>query len=161
MSSIADFRLIETSKLDGLKNSAKTQKSFFGKVTDKYFDYLENNSLKLEEFKWSGQIYECLVVYFEENGIIFNDLIYNELSEYLSAEREAICIIITEEEKSKYINSLNPDNYNLNELKDYYNDFYGTNEGDEVGQAMLDGINLLYKNIHAITENNVLVFGVY
>ena len=55
MSGIADFRIIETAKLESLKGVSEiiVKKSFFKKtVIDGYWDFLENNSKKLEDFKF-------------------------------------------------------------------------------------------------------------
>jgi hypothetical protein len=53
MSAIADFRIIETEKLEALKAAAeiKTTKGFFSKtVTDNYQQFLELNTTKLADF---------------------------------------------------------------------------------------------------------------
>lgn len=70
MSAIADFRIIQTDKLDGLKESAEIiiKKGFFKKtVTDNYWSFLENNSSKLKDFERSGYLFTNLLLFLQEN----------------------------------------------------------------------------------------------
>lgn len=64
MSAVASFYLLEKSKLEELVSNAQiiVKKSFFSKkITDNYWDYLTNNSIKLEGLDgWLGiYLFEC------------------------------------------------------------------------------------------------------
>ncbi len=56
MSSIADFRIIATNKLSELEEASKisVKKGLFKKtIVDNYWEFLNLNTEKLEEFNWS------------------------------------------------------------------------------------------------------------
>ena len=160
MSTIADFRMIEKIKLQALRESASPKKGFFGRIKDNYFTFLDQNSMKLIEYKGSGYLYATLLVYLEENGIDLMDSDQNELAAYISEERESTFFIFTEEHKVKYMDKLNPPNFNEEELEQYYNDFNGTDE-DGIGKELINGIAILQKNIKQIKENSVILLGIY
>ncbi|HOQ00566.1 MAG TPA: hypothetical protein PK604_07030 [Acetivibrio clariflavus] len=120
-------------------------------------DYLDNNTKELKDYGWSGYVYLALLEYLKEKGIDLMKSSYDEISEYISKERESTFFIFTQEHKLKYLDKLKPENFDETELKDYCNDFFGADE-DNAGQAMLDGIKLLYENIQYVTENSVILF---
>jgi hypothetical protein len=157
MSTIVDFRLIDTSKLEELKSNSMPKKGLFGKVKDIYFEYLEKNTKQLEDYGWSGNVYLALLEYLEEKGIELMKSAYYEISEFISAARESTCFIFTKEHKLKYLEKLDPSNFDETELKDYCNSYFETDETD-AGQAMLDAIKLLQTNLQKITEDSVIIF---
>ncbi len=70
MSAIAQFNLIEIAKLDDLKKAAMPTKKLL-KTIDNFFSYLNENSTELKEYPFSGYIYGTLLIYLEEQGIIY------------------------------------------------------------------------------------------
>lgn len=160
MSAIADFRLIDITKLKELERVAKPYKGLFGKVRDSYFDFLNQNAISLREYEWSGYIYGTLLVFLEEKGINLMKSRYDSLSKFITESRNSTCFIFDEEHKGNYDEMLKPENFNEVELGQYYNEFNETNE-ENAGKAMLDGIEVLHESIGCITSGKVIVFGIY
>jgi len=91
MSAIADFRLIETSKLNDLLNNAeiKVEKKLFGKkLIDNYWNYLNANSMRLKDFNWSGYIFADLLIFLQEKkGIDLLNGKYNDIVDAIIERR--------------------------------------------------------------------------
>lgn len=160
MSAIADFRLIEISKLKELEKVAKPVKGLFGRVKDAYFAYFDKNSLRLREYEWSGFVFGTLLVFLEGKEILLMKSCFDDLSESITKSRDSACFIFTEEHRINYGKKLDPANFIETELKKYYNDFNEIND-ENAGKAMLDGIEVLYENINRITADKVIVFSIY
>lgn len=99
MSVIADFRLIETSKLNDLLAHAeiKIEKGFLSqKVIDNYWNFLNANSKKLKDFNGSGYIFANLLVFLaEEKGIQLLKSEYDDIAEALVNKRGSSIFVLT------------------------------------------------------------------
>lgn len=72
MSAIASFYLLDTSKLDDLKQNAEVsiKKGLFSKkMTDSYWDYLASNATEQKRFDGSGYVYANLLAFLQEEKI--------------------------------------------------------------------------------------------
>src|SRR4249919_2188398 len=110
MSAIADFRIIETSKLNDLRDNAeiKIEKKLFSKkVIDNYWDYLNANSKKLKDFDWSGYIFANLLIFLvEKKGIDLLKGKYDDIANVIVERRQNSTIIFTFDHKEKYLSDL-------------------------------------------------------
>ena len=69
MSGLADSRLIDVSKLKDLRNAAeiKFERGFLSNLKiDGYQRFLDMNTKKLKDFKWSGFVFAHLLVFLKE-----------------------------------------------------------------------------------------------
>ena len=164
MSVIADFRLIETSKLNDLRENAeiKIEKKLFSKkVLDKYWDYLDSNSKKLEDFEGSGYIFGNLLVFLDEKkGIDLLKSDYDEIANSIVEKRQSSVFILTFDHRQKYLDKLNPDNFSLDELITFNTEFSEDNDM-EFAKAEIEAIKLLRDNLNLLTgDNNVILLNV-
>ncbi len=158
MGAVADFRLLNKSCINELKSNATIQKKLFKKI-DTYYKYMDNNSIKLEDFKWSGYIFATLLIYLEEKEINLMDSELKVLADFLCDKRNSSHFIFTFEHK-KYLKDLKNTHFDETQMNSYYNDFNQTDELS-IGSKMLDGIKLLGKNLERLNEDSFIVLSIY
>ena len=160
MSAIADFRLIETTKLNELRNNAeiKTQKNLLSKKTiDNYWDYLDSNSKKLKDFGYSGYIFANLLIYLAENkGIDLLKSMHDEIANSIAERRQNSTIILTYDQRKTYLNQLDADRFNLEELIAFNKDF-SEDEDPELAKAEIEGIKALRDSLEQLQGDNHVV----
>ena len=160
MSAIADFRIIQTDKLDGLKESSEiiVKKGFLKKtVTDNYWDFLESNSSKLKDFEWSGYIFGNLLIYLQENKQI--DLLSSEfdsIANWISEKRSASVMIFTLNHKKFYLDKLELGNFNETELIAFNKDF-SEDESPELAKAEMDGIKFIRESLMELKNDKEVI----
>lgn len=160
MSGLADFRLIETSKLKDLRNAAeiKFERGFLSKMKiDGYPRFLEMNAKKLKDFKWSGFVFAHLLVFLKEKkGINLLDNEFTPDAMDIANKRQNSTIIFTYNQKQESIYKLIPDNFNLQELIDFNKEF--SNEANpELAKVELEGVKSLKENLEFIIDDNVVI----
>jgi hypothetical protein len=160
MSAIADFRLIEKSKLDDLNKAAEIiiKKGFLKKtVADNYNLYLDSNTKRLKDFDESGYIFGNLLVYLQEKKEI--DLLnsdYDGIANEISKKRGNSTIILTKNHRDKYSDLLIPEKYSLDDLIAYNVEFSEDND-PEFAKGELKGIRALRDSLNAIPDDNYIV----
>ncbi|MFA6463320.1 MAG: hypothetical protein WCT51_04765 [Candidatus Shapirobacteria bacterium] len=160
MSAIADFRLIETSRLNDLRDNAeiKIEKKLFSKkVIDKYWDYLDSISKKIENFDGSGYIFGNLLVFLEEKkGIDLLKSSYDEIVNSIVEKRQTSAFIFTFDHRQKYLDKLDPDNFTIDELITFNKEF-SEDDDMEFAKAEIDAIKLLQDNLKLLTGDNIVI----
>ena len=160
MSAIADFRLIETSKLNDLKKAAEitVKKGFFKKtVIDNYHQYLDSKSTVVQEFDESGYVFANLLMFLQEKKNI--DLLnseYDAIANDICEKRQNSNIFLTKAHKDKYLDLLVPANYSLDELVEYNVEFSEDND-PEFAKAELKGIAAIRESLKSIPDDNFVV----
>jgi hypothetical protein len=138
MSAIADFRLIETSKLNELRDNAeiKVEKKLFSKKTiDNYWDYLNSNSKKLKDFGYSGYIFADLLIFLAESkGIDLLKSKYDDIANSIAERRQNSTIILTYDQRHAYLDKLNAEKFSTDELIAFNRDF-SENDDPELAKA--------------------------
>src|SRR5687768_7675350 len=133
MSAIASFYLLDTSKLDGLRQNTEiiVRRTLFSKkITDNFYDYLANNATELESFDGSGYIYDNLFVYLQEEKNI--DLLTNEydsMEKELDDKRGCAHFLFTHQQKETFLTQIDPQLYSLTDLQKFNQEF--SDDGDE------------------------------
>ncbi|MFN4314800.1 MAG: hypothetical protein ACK4E0_10935 [Chitinophagaceae bacterium] len=157
MSAIASFYLLDTSKLDDLKQNAEVsiKKGLFSKkVTDNYWDYLASNATELKRFDGSGYVYANLLVFLQEEKNI--DLLtnqYDDIAKELVAKRGSSHFLFTHKQKGSFLTQLEPNLFSLTEIQKFNLDF--SEEADEETAAMtLEAIKLLHDNLSKVEHDN-------
>ena len=160
MSGIADFRIIKTDKLETLKGLSEiiVKKSFFKKtVIDGYWDFLDENSKKLEDFNWSGYIFANLLIFLQENkGIDLLTSEFDPIANWISEKRGVSVIIFTDKHKQLFMDKLVPENYNESELIAFNKEF-SEDESPELAKAEMDGIKAIWNSMAELMDENEVV----
>jgi hypothetical protein len=159
MSALASFYLLDTSKLDELKQNAEVivKKSLFSKkVTDNYWDYLANNATELRRFDGSGYIYGNLLVYLEEKNIDLMNNEYDEIVKHLIDKRGSSHFLFTNKQRAAFIDQLDPTKHSLTELQQFNKEF--SEEGDEeTARFTLEAIQILRDNLNKVQNDNQIL----
>jgi hypothetical protein len=120
MSAIADFRLIETSKLNELRDNSeiKVEKKLFSEKTiDNYWDYLNSNSVKLNDFGYSGYVFADLLIFLAEyKGIDLLKSKYDDIADVIVERRQNTTIILTYDQRQAYLDELDANKFSTEEL---------------------------------------------
>jgi hypothetical protein len=160
MSAVADFRLIETSKLNDLRDNAeiKIEKKLFSEKTiDNYWDYINANSKKLKDFDWSGYVFTNLLIFLEEKkGIDLLKGKHDDIANSLVDKRQNSTFILTFYHKQKYLADLSPDKYTIEELIEFNKDF-SEEDDPELAKAEIEGIRALGDNLNLLTDDNQVI----
>lgn len=160
MSAIADFRLIETSKLNDLRDNSeiKVQKKLFSKRTiDNYWDYLNANSKKLPDLSYSGYIFGNLLVFLEERkGVDLLKSEHDEIANAISHNRQTSIFILTFHHKQNYLVQLSADKYTVDELIAFNKDF-SEDDDPELANAEIEGIKALRNSLELLTDDQYVV----
>lgn len=160
MSAIADFRIIPANKIQELAEASKItiKKGLFKKtVIDNYWDFLDSNSERLEEFKHSGYIFGNLLIYLEEEKKI--DLFqgeYESVMNQMSQARESTILILTFESKQKYFDSLSPENFDPIELQKFNTEFSNESEMEFVN-AQLDALRQIQSAMEKLKDSGFVI----
>jgi hypothetical protein len=156
MSALADFRLIDTSKLNDLLEHAeiKIEKSFLSKkVVDNYWNYLNTNAKKLSDFKGSGYIFANLLIFLKEKkGINLLDSPYNEIVNSIAARRKNTTLIFTFDQKTACLEKLNADQFTIEELIEFNTEF-SEEDDPELAKAEIEGVKALQENLGLLTDD--------
>jgi hypothetical protein len=115
---------------------------------------------EVAEYRWSGYVLATLLQYLEEKHQI--DLMkseYDELAAFLTNTTGATHFIFTPSQRTAFLNRLEPKSFSEEEVRQYFNEFNATNE-QEIGRAMLDGVNALHESLGQIEDSSVVVFSI-
>lgn len=160
MSAIADFRLIETSKLNELREKAEIKiekKLFSSKTIDNYWDYLNSNSKKLRDFAYSGYIFADLLIFLaEKKGVDLLKSKYDDIANSIVQRRQNSTIILTYEQRQAYLDKLNADEFKADELITI-NKHFSENDDPELAKAEIEGIRVLRDSLGQLTGDNQVV----
>lgn len=160
MSVIADFRLVQISKLNELLSNAeiKIEKKLFSKkVIDNYWNYLDSNSKKLADFNESGYIFANLLIFLEaRRGIDLLKGKYDDIANSIVEKRQNSTFIFTYEHTQAYASKLNPDHFTLNELIEFNKEF--SEESDpQLAEAEIEGIKALRNHLELLTDDSQVI----
>jgi hypothetical protein len=156
MSAIATFILLPKSAIDDLRDASVT-KMLFGKPRDGYWDFLSERGQKLEEYDGSGYILATLIPYlYQEKDIDLGKSELDDLATFICNVRGTSALILTIQDREKYLPQLKPDLYSETELRVYFEEFNET-KNEESGKAMLDGIALFHANLSKLTSDSFIL----
>jgi hypothetical protein len=160
MSAIAIFRIIETEKLEDLKEAAeiKIKKGFFSKtVTDNFEIFLESNSTKLSDFQWSGYIFGNLLFFLKEQKNI--DLLSSEfdsICNWIAEKRKVSVMIFTYKHKVAFYEKLSSEKLTNEELLEFNKEF-SEDEDSELAVAKKAGIDAIMKSLEELKDESKVV----
>jgi hypothetical protein len=158
MSAIASFIRIPITAIEGLHRAATPpKKKLFGTERDTYWDYLRKNGQEVADYKWSGWVFNPLLVYLDEREQInFSHSSQEELAAFLTKARGDSHFILTAEHRRAYLARLEAE-FSEEALCDFYNDFNECDEA-EAGKPMLDGVLCLRDCLRTLDDQSIAVF---
>lgn len=160
MSAIADFRLVETSRLAEIKEAAeiKIKKGFLSKKTiDNYWSVVNSNSRKLRDFNASGYIFSNLLTFLQEKrGIKLMNGKHDNIANEIAEKRQNATFIFTYDHTKEHLNDLVVDNFSTDELIAFNKEF-SAEDGLELAEAEMEGIKALRENLKLIIDDNHVV----
>jgi hypothetical protein len=158
MSTIADFRIIDTHKLNELHQNVgiKIEKKLFvNKRTDTYWEYLNVNSNKLNDFSYSGHILANLLIFLAEHkGIDLLTGRYDDIANSISEKRRNSTFILTYEQHQSYLDKLMF--HKFEELAAFNKDF-SDEDNPELVDAEIEGIEALRESLEQLASSDQLI----
>lgn len=121
-----------------------------------FMSYLAANGTSVADYDWDGEVFEVLLPVLSEEYDIDLETSENEVVADLAEAMEAMVLILTAEDKAKYLESLNPENFTKKELRDAYEDF-AEEEEEEAGDMMLEGVTALHTALGETDADHVVV----
>lgn len=119
-------------------------------------DYLAANGTAVVEFEGNAEIFEVLLPVLAEEYDIDLETSENAIVADLAEASEALVFILTPAEQSKYLDDLDPESFEEDELNDAYQDFMDE-EADDAGAAMLAGIGAIHQALQEVDADHVVV----
>src|SRR6185295_7758976 len=95
----------------------------------------------------------------EKHGIKLTTSHDDGLSEFLSKARGSTYFVLTKEHRHAYLDKLNTNTFNEDELRDYNNAFTDSDD-DEAGQPMLAGISALCQALGHVDERSIVLLSI-
>jgi len=159
MSQVTFFLRFPITALDGLRMAAaRPKKRLFGSAKDTYWSYLREHGKPVGNFRWSGSVMAVLTDYVKEKlDVDLDKSEYEELAAFMIRERKTYHAILTAAQRAAYYDRLDPVRFAESELRDYCNEFYGTDDA-AVGRGMLDGLVALREALSQTDQESVIVF---
>lgn len=146
----ASFTRLRQTELRELVNAAAsdTPKSLEG--------FLLASGVSVVEFPGDPDIFSVLFPILAEDYDIDLETSENGVVSELAEACDALVVILTLEEQERYLESLAPEQFSVEDLADAYEDF--TEDDQEgAGAAMLGGITALYQALQEVDDRHVVV----
>lgn len=161
MSAIAEFRIIETNKLDELKDKSEVKivkKGLFKKETiDEFWTFFDSNSERQKDFDRSGYVFGNLLIFLQENKEInILDSEYDSIANWISEKRGISTIIFTYSHRESYLEKLNTINITIEELIEFNKEF-SEDSDPEFAKAELEGVKAISENLEKLTDDSKVI----
>ncbi len=121
-----------------------------------YVSFLAANGSSVADYDWDGEAFGVLLPVLADDYDIDLEAGENEIVADISEAVESTVIILTADEKEKYLDKLSPDNFSEEELREAYEDFTEEEE-EEAGDMMLDAIAALFQSLQEVDADHVVV----
>jgi hypothetical protein len=118
--------------------------------------FLAANGTSVVEFEEDGDIFSVLLPVLADDYDIDLETSENGIVAEIAEATEALVFILTQEDQEKYLDQLDPDNFDEEELAEVHADFT-EEEDDNAGAAMLAGIAALHQALGETDAHNVVV----
>ena len=121
-----------------------------------YVSFLAANGSSVADYDWDGDAFGVLLPILADEYDIDLETSENEIVADISESIESMIFILTAEEKEKYLDKLNPENFSDEELREAYEDFTEEDE-EEAGDMMLDAISAIFQSLQEVDADHVVV----
>jgi hypothetical protein len=150
MTASATFTRLSRDELAGLVSAAQSDDP------QDLFAYLAANGTSVADFDYDAEIFSTLLPVLAEDFDIDLETGENEIVADIAEAAEVLVVILTQEEQTKYLAKLDPDNFDEDELAELFEDFSGE-EASDAGEAMLAGIATLAQALSETDADHVVV----
>jgi hypothetical protein len=124
-----------------------------------FLSFLAANGTSVADYDWDGEVFSVLLPILSEDYDIDLETSENEVVADIAEAVEALVFILTAEDKQKYLEKLNPENFSLEELREAYEDFR-EEEDEEAGDMMLDAVTALHQSLGEVDSDHVVIVSV-
>jgi gluconate kinase len=138
-SAIGQSFVISESALPIVQAAASPRKRIVRGTPDEFSDVLGRETITRIEYSWSGDVLATLLPYLDEQGIDLMHSDHDEVASTLSQTRESFVFVLTSDHRERYLERLDPIEFDGAVLRRYYEEFNET-AAEGVDYAMLDGI---------------------
>jgi hypothetical protein len=118
--------------------------------------FLAANGTSVADYDYDADVFTVLLPVLAEEYEIDLETSENELLAEIAESIESLVFILTIEDQQKYLNRLNPDEFEESELHDAYEDFTEDEEA-EAGEMMLAAIAALHQCLQEVDADHVVV----
>ncbi len=122
-------------------------------------DFLAANGTSVVEFEEDGDIFSVLLPVLADDYDIDLETSENALIADLAEATDALVLILTQEDQTKYLELLDPENFSAEDLGEAHADFT-EDEEPGAGEAMLAGIGALYQALQEVDADHVVVVSI-
>jgi hypothetical protein len=121
-----------------------------------FLSFLSANGTSVADYDWDGDAFSVLLPVLSEEYDIDLETSENEIVADISEYVQSTVFILTADDKQKYLDRLNPENFSKEELREAYEDF-AEEEDEEAGDMMLDAITALHQSLSEADADHVVV----
>ena len=121
-----------------------------------FITFLAANGTSVADYDWDGETFGILLPVLADDYDIDLETSENEIVADISEAIESTIFILTLEEREKYLDKLNPENFDPEELREAYEDFTEEEE-EEAGDMMLDAIAAVFQSLQEVDTDHVVV----
>jgi hypothetical protein len=151
MSMVAEVFVLDAATLPALREAVGGKRGLFRRKSSTFDEVLAAESRERLGYEWQGYVLATLLAFLDERGIA---LMESPDNAPLSEGAGGTCIVLSPELRDRYADRLDPSGFDPGELRAYYEGFNET-EGEEWGDAMLDGIRLFRDALTRLDDGKV------
>ena len=149
--------VISESALPIVQAAASPRERIHRGTSDEFWHVLGRETITRIEYGWSGYVLATLLPYLDEQGIDLIHSDHDEVASTLSQTREGSVFVLTSDHRERYLERLDPIEFDGAVLRRYYEEFNQT-AAEGVDYAMLDGIAFLRDTLAPLESAIVSVF---
>jgi hypothetical protein len=121
-----------------------------------YVSFLAANGTSVADYDWDAEVFSVVLPVLADEYEIDLETGENEVLADISETVESMGFILTADEKEKYLDRLNPDNFSEEELRAEY-ESYTEEEAEDGGDMMLGAITALFQCLQEVDADHVVV----
>jgi len=118
--------------------------------------FLAASGTSVADYDFDGEVFSVLLPILSEDYDIDLETSENETVADIAEATEALVFIMTAEDQGKYLEALNPDNFDEEELAEAYEDFI-EDEDEAAGEMMLAAVSALHTALAEADPGHVIV----
>ncbi len=156
---IATTTAIPVAALAAVSAAAARKKTLLGHEKDEFPIALARHGRALEVFEHPGNVLAAVLACLAEKGLDLGHSRHDEVAAAISKARGSRFIILAEEHLP-LAGKLTGVGAGLEELAAFFNALNEAREGQEIGQAMQEGIQFLQRALEAVTPGTVVLVAI-
>jgi hypothetical protein len=154
MASLGEAFVIQETGLSRVRAAAVRKERRFRSSVDEFWDVVGRETVEHLSYPWPGYILATLLSYLDERGIDLLHSEHDEDGEYISGARNGSIFVLTPSQRDLYVERLNPEEFDGEELRRYYEEFTET-EAEGVEEPMVAGVLFLRDMLAVLRDGTV------